>query len=1376
MSIPCKIAPNNGEDQLVRERAYQLEMLRASVQQNIIVAMGTGTGKTLMFVSLYGLSSLFQPIDVYLSAILRIREEMNMNPNKLIWFLCPTVALCEQQIEVLRSHLPSSRPRSFTGRDQVDHWGEKAVWDSALAGVRVVVSTHQVLLDVLTHGFMKMDQLSLLVFDEAHHCTKNSPANRIMKTFYHPHKHKVPNNLPRILGLSASPVNSDVSSLEKLEINLDSKCMAPVRHYQELLKFTNHPKICICHYYDDNELRNTAEPWLLKIMRDMADFTDKNNLKSRISELRQFIRTSETLYHELGSWATSEYMYTSIKHFKEHQREHAETNWSASTAKDLTMQILCDLGSLKRPKLPIMPTDLSPKCQRLLQILSRLIEHDFQGLIFAAQRATVMILKSLIDHYFDKNYKIRCGSFVGMSNIQSRTDLGNWHCDIRSQKDTLAKFRAKELNLIITTNALEEGIDIPACNTVISFDRPLSLRSFVQRRGRARQGQSALIILVGNTQEEEELKRLIKIEDGLMKTYRDDTRAVSNSSFEEVSSLSLEVKSTGACLNMSDAPSHLNIFCARLVKQPYVINRPIYHHEESRDGQMRAMVTLPSVLHPYLQVTKGLQWWASRKLANADAALQAYKALLAAGLVNDYLLPKTPSNLFNTDFPTFKAIHLVIEPIDPWADLAARWNNRDLALYSHRLQIQHARRESLELMMIIPLHIQRQIQFPLFTNDNTKMRVSLWPGSLIAADNRSITLYRQVTHLIFQSVHGHLLKYAIHMDFVALFVPDAAPAAMEAFLEGNTGKLRLEDALKNTELTRAPGLLRDPKLPLVPWIMNSWLSGPSYSIEDVRGGVQPLPRRRNFLSPCLSRESRLECSALSHEAQIVFFEGRDLTMDRLPFKWGHAALYIPSISYEIGVCMVAEYLQERLLLNVKFHSLDLLSLAIRPTCSERPARFRSLALVGAAFLKYIISEQLFLHHPTWHEGLLSKVKKAVISDCGLAQAAKICQLDRFLVTKRFNGKKWKPTWISGFSSPPGFSEHQKVSARTLAEMIRAIVGAAYVDGGSRQAASCAVALIPAVKTWHAAALHDGSFKHHRPSLVISYSLALHETEELLGYTFRDRSLLVEALTHPSYYASGLPQTSAYGRLSFLGDAVLELVTTQSLLNAASRILSVDRLQSLRTAVTNHLFLTFLCLEFHLEVDPSTEDFAQPIFSRTVDTLDEVYLWTCLQSHSQELTASLNKFRSASRRDCWRIQRALLKGRYPWSDLAAMGGHVVLSDIVKSLLGAVFVDSQADLRDCQHLADRIGILRRAKQFLRDEVITDHPKILLQKANPKAKIFYQSYTIPMPDNTSCCAVWLNDEKAVDLQGFPNRDAAMISASQALARLLEEKSKSQ
>jgi ribonuclease-3 len=47
-------------------------------------------------------------------------------------------------------------------------------------------------------------------------------------------------------------------------------------------------------------------------------------------------------------------------------------------------------------------------------------------------------------------------------------------------------------------------------------------------------------------------------------------------------------------------------------------------------------------------------------------------------------------------------------------------------------------------------------------------------------------------------------------------------------------------------------------------------------------------------------------------------------------------------------------------------------------------------------------------------------------------------------------------------------------------------------------------------------------------------------EELIGHTFSDPSLLVTALTHPSY-ASEHVDTDTYDRLEFLGDAVLGFV-------------------------------------------------------------------------------------------------------------------------------------------------------------------------------------------------------------------------------------------
>jgi superfamily II DNA/RNA helicase len=65
--------------------------------------------------------------------------------------------------------MPAVSMKLLTGDDGVDRWS-KRIWDTALLGIKVVVSTHAVLADVLSHGFLHIEQLALLVFDEG--CSK----------------------------------------------------------------------------------------------------------------------------------------------------------------------------------------------------------------------------------------------------------------------------------------------------------------------------------------------------------------------------------------------------------------------------------------------------------------------------------------------------------------------------------------------------------------------------------------------------------------------------------------------------------------------------------------------------------------------------------------------------------------------------------------------------------------------------------------------------------------------------------------------------------------------------------------------------------------------------------------------------------------------------------------------------------------------------------------------------------------------------------------------------------------------------------------------------------------------------------------------------
>lgn len=168
-----------------------------------------------------------------------IDETIHAHNMQRVWFLVPTVALAIQQTTVLRTTLPSHPCRLLCGLDHVDTWSTQAVWDAALQGFQIVVCTHAVLKDALVHAFVRMADICLLVFDEAHHCLKDHPA-RVVMEFYHSIKDG--QNRPAILGLTASPVKSkNGKGLEDLERNLNAVARTPKLHREQLLQYTHCP-------------------------------------------------------------------------------------------------------------------------------------------------------------------------------------------------------------------------------------------------------------------------------------------------------------------------------------------------------------------------------------------------------------------------------------------------------------------------------------------------------------------------------------------------------------------------------------------------------------------------------------------------------------------------------------------------------------------------------------------------------------------------------------------------------------------------------------------------------------------------------------------------------------------------------------------------------------------------------------------------------------------------------------------------------------------------------------------------------------------------------------------------------------------------------
>ena len=66
---------------------------------------------------------------------------------------------------------------------------------------------------------------------------------------------------------------------------------------------------------------------------------------------------------------------------------------------------------------------------------------------------------------------------------------------IAAQAASIADFRAC-LRVLVSTSIVEEGIDVPECDAVISFDHAITSRELQQRHGRARAPNSAYLSML----------------------------------------------------------------------------------------------------------------------------------------------------------------------------------------------------------------------------------------------------------------------------------------------------------------------------------------------------------------------------------------------------------------------------------------------------------------------------------------------------------------------------------------------------------------------------------------------------------------------------------------------------------------------------------------------------------------------------------------------------------------------------------------------------------------------------------------------------------------------------------------------------------------
>lgn len=147
---------------------------------------------------------------------------------------------------------------------------------------------------------------------------------------------------------------------------------------------------------------------------------------------------------------------------------------------------------------------------------------------------------------------------------------------------------------------------------------------------------------------------------------------------------------------------------------------------------------------------------------------------------------------------------------------------------------------------------------------------------------------------------------------------------------------------------------------------------------------------------------------------------------------------------------------------------------------------------------------------------------------------------------------------------------------------------------------------------------------------------------------------------------------------------------------------------------------------------------------------DIYLWQCLLHSSHRVLDDQHVTADRFKRSGEAIHEALTKGElYPWAALTSLQAPKFISDMVESLLGAVFVDSKGNLDAVRAVLRKLGIMDMIERIARQEVDVQHPIsrlcIWAAKQVPQKQVKLQ---VNKAHGNVSCAVIIDDEQVAEV----------------------------
>ena len=783
-----------------------------------------------------------------------------------------------------------------------------------------------------------------------------------------------------------------------------------------------------------------------------------------------------------------------------------------------------------------------------------------------------------------------------------------------------------------------------------------------------------------------------------------------------------------------------------------------WHSHENRNlqdlpqypGPWSSTVTLPRCLPPPLQIFTTDEMYSSKTAAHQHVAFKAYLALYTNGLLNDHLLPLTDDMRLDLDDEVKALLKDVGKregmagvscQLDPWAALESTgvWFASEVLIDGLPNLFMFTLSE--------PMPLARSSGPTLYRADGGPIKVEWRVRTDIIPTGHDIERARQYTRRLFWFLSANRIKWD-EQDFAYLFLPtqeeENTPQweIRRSWLTDRNiglGRSHADNVVVNaaafgsrfgypTDLTFINSLVSRAKLGhFVRWkldaatpeeeedLRKAYAKVPDLVIAPPFLVVHPAPKRRNFLHPLPPQPD-----TQSEKPEILILASLSMVtlLSKLDTEY---ACFLPSVLRFFSLAMTTHSLRTTLFPDAPLNAIParLLTTAMTAPVSQERNNYQRLETLGDTVLKFIVGMQLLAEYPHWHEGYLTKKKDHAVANVRLAKEALSVGIHRWIIRDRLVVRKWKPVYCAApdiivyeqpehQDSPPDKKPKakQELSTKVLADVVEALIGAAYLQGSFDMGIECAKIFGLGIP-WQMLPTRVQAILDRTEHVDISkIPKQLPDVERMLGHEFEHKLLLIEALTHPSYYQA--LYTTSYERMEYLGDSVLDMVVTDMLYHAPGKKYSPGKMHLRKSAVVNSHFLAYICLTCAAPLGAvmprATEGGRFDLASE--DQL--VYLWQCLLHSSPRILDDQRNTFARYKRGRTEIETALQTDSiFPWAALTRLQAPKWLSDIVESVIGAVFLDSRGDFDVIRKLLRRLGILPVLERIINDDVDVLHP---------------------------------------------------------------------